>query len=234
VRKVEPLPLETCYCFIQFRRAWARSRDVPLERGQTVQSRPPSGKLLEFSELPRSELFLFGSRTRFPSVLQTSVRNIQTSQSQNQLSYDWCFTAKQFVLAPGPLRPTTSFFQLNTYGYSPYVTSSLTRVWVCCLQLLLALASAIILGSESRCLTFKTAPTWRAWSPYLYPPTTGWPIRFYKRWIILPSWATLNFSRRITFSIELVHSSLLVPENNLPRIVSSVGMWGYFRTESQN
>jgi hypothetical protein len=30
-----------------------------------------------------------------------------------------------------PLRPTTSifFFQLNTSGYSPYVTSSLTRGW---------------------------------------------------------------------------------------------------------
>jgi hypothetical protein len=41
-------------------------------------------------------------------------------------------------------------FQLNTSGYSPYVTFSLTRGWVCRLQLLLALASAVILGSESR------------------------------------------------------------------------------------
>jgi hypothetical protein len=41
------------------------------------------------------------------------------------------------------------FFQLNTSGYSPYVTSSLTRGWVCHLQLLLALTSAVILGSES-------------------------------------------------------------------------------------
>jgi hypothetical protein len=40
--------------------------------------------------------------------------------------------------------------QLNTCGYSPYVTSSLTRVWVCRLQLLLGLASAVILRSESR------------------------------------------------------------------------------------
>jgi hypothetical protein len=42
------------------------------------------------------------------------------------------------------------FFQLNTCGYNPYVTSSLTRGWVCRLQLLLALASAVILRSESR------------------------------------------------------------------------------------
>jgi hypothetical protein len=37
----------------------------------------------------------------------------------------------QFVLAPSPLRLTTSnFFQLNTCFHSPYVTSSLTRGWV--------------------------------------------------------------------------------------------------------
>jgi hypothetical protein len=50
-----------------------------------------------------------------------------------------------------PLRLTISifFFQLSTCGYSPYVTSSLTKGWVCCLQLLLALSSAVILRSES-------------------------------------------------------------------------------------
>jgi hypothetical protein len=42
------------------------------------------------------------------------------------------------------------FFQLNTCGYSPYVTSSLTREWVCRLQLLLGLASAVILWFEFR------------------------------------------------------------------------------------
>jgi hypothetical protein len=25
------------------------------------------------------------------------------------------------------------------------------------------------------CLRFETPPTWRAKSPYLYPPGTGWP-----------------------------------------------------------
>jgi hypothetical protein len=42
------------------------------------------------------------------------------------------------------------FSQLNTWGYSPFITSSLTRGWVCHLQLPLALASAFILGSQSR------------------------------------------------------------------------------------
>jgi hypothetical protein len=42
------------------------------------------------------------------------------------------------------------FFQLNICGHRPYVTSSLTRGWVCRLQLVLVLASAVILRSESR------------------------------------------------------------------------------------
>jgi hypothetical protein len=42
------------------------------------------------------------------------------------------------------------FFQQNTCGCSPYVTSSLTRGRVYRLRLLLVLASAVILRSESR------------------------------------------------------------------------------------
>jgi hypothetical protein len=55
-------------------------------------------------------------------------------------------------LGDNPLRPTTRIFifQLNTCSYSPYVTSSLTRGWVCSIQFLLALASAVILRSDSR------------------------------------------------------------------------------------
>jgi hypothetical protein len=49
---------------------------------------------------------------------------------------------------------------------------SLTREHVCRLQLLLVLASAVILGS---CFRFEIPPTWRTRSPYLYPPGTGWP-----------------------------------------------------------
>jgi hypothetical protein len=72
--------------------------------------------------------------------------------SKSELLYDWRFTANQFLLAISPLRLTTSNFilQLNTCGYSPYKTSSLTRGWVCRLQLLLVLASAVILSFDSR------------------------------------------------------------------------------------
>jgi hypothetical protein len=71
---------------------------------------------------------------------------------ERKLLYDKRFTAHQFVLVTSPLRGTTInfIFQLNTCCYGPYVTSSLTRGWVCRLQLLLVLDSAVILRSESR------------------------------------------------------------------------------------
>jgi hypothetical protein len=91
-----------------------------------------------------------------------------------------------------PLRPTTRIliFQLNTCDYSRYITSSLRRRCVCRLQLLLVLASAVILGSESSgnhdqiyYLRFETPPTWRARSPYLYRPGTGWPSYNRRHWV---------------------------------------------------
>jgi hypothetical protein len=47
--------------------------------------------------------------------------------SESELLYDWRFTAYQLVLATSPLRPTTRIFifQINTCGFSPYVTPSL-------------------------------------------------------------------------------------------------------------
>jgi hypothetical protein len=83
--------------------------------------------------------------------------------SESELLYDWRFIANLFVLAKSPLRLTTSnfLFQLNTYGHSSYVTSSLTRGRVCRLQLLLTLTSAVILRFKSRfySLRFETPPT---------------------------------------------------------------------------
>jgi hypothetical protein len=77
---------------------------------------------------------------------------LSTISSESGLLWDWWFTFNQYVLAKNPLRLTTSnfIFQLNICGYSPYVTSSPMRGRVSRLQLLLALASAVILRSESR------------------------------------------------------------------------------------
>jgi hypothetical protein len=75
------------------------------------------------------------------------------TESESELLYDWRFTANRYVLAPSPLTLTARIFffsQLNTCGHIPYITSSLTRGWAFHLQLLLVLARAFILGSESR------------------------------------------------------------------------------------
>jgi hypothetical protein len=73
------------------------------------------------------------------------------------------------------------FSKLNTCGHSLHVTSSRQRRWICHLQLLLGLASAFILRSESRrtddhilLSQIGDSPKLELGSPYLYPPRTGW------------------------------------------------------------
>jgi hypothetical protein len=74
------------------------------------------------------------------------------SQSQSQS----CFTTDDLPQITSSWRQTpwdprpVFFFQMNTCFRSPYVIFSLTRRRVCRLQLLLTLASAVILRSESR------------------------------------------------------------------------------------
>jgi hypothetical protein len=105
------------------------------------------------------------------------------------------------------LRPTTriSIFEMNTCGYSPYVTSSITRGLVCRLQLLLVFASAVIFRSESRgthdhilLSQIRESLTWRARSPYLYPPVTGWPSYTLRHWAPFSSPPT---TRRATVEV---------------------------------
>jgi hypothetical protein len=124
----------------------------------------------------------------FPNCIQPQLPAPHFSQpqseSESELVYDWRFTANQFVLATSPFRPTTRIFifLLNTCGYIPYVTSSLTRGWSvvynCCW---FSPAQSFSSPSPARfmttfyCLRFETPPTWRARFTYLCPPGTGWP-----------------------------------------------------------
>jgi hypothetical protein len=79
------------------------------------------------------------------------ITNAEWINSESESLYYWRFASNQFALATSSMRHMTSnfLFQLNTFGYN-YVTSSLTRGLVCRLQLLVILASAVILRSESR------------------------------------------------------------------------------------
>jgi hypothetical protein len=78
-------------------------------------------------------LLLLTSDFFFWRLLLISVLCCLLSESESEFLYDWRFTANQLILAPSPLRLTANFFffQLNSCGNSPYVTSSLTRRWIC-------------------------------------------------------------------------------------------------------
>jgi hypothetical protein len=105
------------------------------------------------------------------------------SQSQSQ-SYFTTDGLRQPVLLgdkPGEIHDQ-HFFLLNTFFHSPYVTSSRTRGWICDLQLLLILASAVILRSDSRGISWSyfTVSNSRLPRPggpgaRIYHPGTGWP-----------------------------------------------------------
>jgi hypothetical protein len=97
---------------------------------------------------------------------------------------------------------TSNFIlQLNTYGYSSYVTSFLTRGWVCCLQLLMASPAQSFSGPSPAglmatfyCLRFKTPPAWRARSLYLYLPGRGWPGYTHRHWVPFSSPPTTHWA----------------------------------------
>jgi hypothetical protein len=82
------------------------------------------------------------------------------SESESELLYDWRFTANQFVLAPSPLSIMTRdvFFWLNPCDHNPYITSPLTRVWVCRLQLLSASFTLRPTVSQPASLEIKHPP----------------------------------------------------------------------------
>jgi hypothetical protein len=93
-------------------------------------------RLAPFLTGPRASLLLW--RMENDESLPTHWTPLRMT-SESELLYDWRFTANQSVLATSPLRLTTSnfIFQLNTCGYSLYVTSSLWRedgsvVYNCC------------------------------------------------------------------------------------------------------
>jgi hypothetical protein len=89
--------------------------------------------------------------------------------SKSELLYDWRFISNQFVLATSPFRTTTRdfLFQLNTCFHSAYEAYPLTRGWVCILQLLLVIASAVILRSDSGGARDHISPSQNRDSPNL-------------------------------------------------------------------
>jgi hypothetical protein len=140
----------------------------------------------------------------------------QLTKSKSKLLHKWRFTVSHFVFVSDSLRFKTSnfIFQLNTCGYSLYVTSSLMRGMGCRLQLILVLASALFSGpspaglmTKFHCLRFETPPTWRARSLYLYPPRTDWLGYTPKHWASFSSSPTTH---RATVELFDPASTILV------------------------
>jgi hypothetical protein len=157
------------------------------------------------NEVPNNFSF---PRKRLYRVVTEQRQGIHTQsqrQSQSYFTTDGLPPISSWRQPPWDSRPTF-FFQLNSCSYSPYVTSSLTRGKVCRLQLLLSLASAdpirgpnpAGLMTKFDCLRFETHPTWRARSPYLYPPGTGWPNYTPRHWVPFSSPPT---TRRATVEV---------------------------------
>jgi hypothetical protein len=71
------------------------------------------------------------------------------------------------------------FSHLNTCGHNPYITSSLTRGWVCHLQLLLALASAFLLRNSTDLVYYIRNEPHRKHRFHLYSPTIPSPLHVY-------------------------------------------------------
>jgi hypothetical protein len=95
-------------------------------------------------------------------------------------------------LATSPLRLTTRFFStkhLLSYSFRNIVSD---EQWVCSLLTIAAGPSqshhsqvrVVTVVTTLFCLEFETLPTWRARSPYLYPPGTRWPSYTLRHWVL--------------------------------------------------
>jgi hypothetical protein len=147
--------------------------------------------------LSKTRSISYWTTSVFSSTVTNDERRITAhklnSLTGTELLYDWRFTASQFVLVTSPLRLKRSYFifQLNICGYSPYVTSSLTRGW--------GLSFTIAAGRRQRshfqvrvprdlwphftASRYETPRKWKTSSPYLYPPETWWPGYKPRHWL---------------------------------------------------
>jgi hypothetical protein len=112
------------------------------------------------------------------------------SQSQNYITTDDQSASLSWYQAPSGAQDKI-FVNLIYLRVCWCGVLSPTRRRVCCLQLLLVLASAVILGLEShgthdRILLSQTrdCPSVRTRSLYLYPPGTGWPSYSPRHWLL--------------------------------------------------
>jgi hypothetical protein len=113
------------------------------------------------------------------------------SKSKSKLCYDWRSVSQYLLVSSTRLGLMTRFLLLSDSCGFVDVGCSLwqengSAVHSCCRS-----SSALSFSGPSPgglvtifyCLKFETPPTWRARSPYLYPPGTGWPSYTPRHWV---------------------------------------------------
>jgi hypothetical protein len=209
--------------WFESRRTRLRFQTPPTWRARSPYFYPPATGWPSYT--PRHWVpFSSPLRTRRATVevfYPTSTRGFESVQRQCQ---------SQSYFTTGGLPPINSswrqapwdsqpefFLQLNTCGHNRYVISSLTRIWVCRLQLLLALASELILRSESRSThdhillsQIRHLLNLQPRSPYLFPPGTDWPSYIPRHWVPFPSPFTTHRA-----TVEVIRTPLHTLEASL-------------------
>jgi hypothetical protein len=176
---------------------------------------------------------------------------VNTPHLNSQLNLGQSQSQSQSYFTTGGLSPISSSWQqpLETHGQQLFlqlntcVTLSLTRGWVCRLQLLLVLASAVILKSESRrthnhilLSQLRDTSNLEVQVPVFISPGPWWPSYIPKHWVPFSSPSTTrratveafdpayNISRRTT---ENTISILVVQQYLDPYIETDVRLSAY-------
>jgi hypothetical protein len=105
-------------------------------------------------------------------------------KSESKLCYDRRSVGQSILVSGSHLGPKTRFLLLSDscgfvdMGY-PLWRKDESVVYNCCCPS----PAQSFLGPSPACLRFKTLPTRRTRSPYLYPPGTGWPSYNPLHWV---------------------------------------------------
>jgi hypothetical protein len=100
-----------------------------------------------------------------------------------KLYCDW-WSVNQLILVSDPLwGPWPDFNFLFWQFFSSCRMPSPTRGWVCNLQCSHSLVRVAQDPYPYVTVSSETPPSWRARSPYLYPPGTGWPSYTPRHWV---------------------------------------------------
>jgi hypothetical protein len=179
-------------------RANANSHTPQFTTARTKSSQSAVSSPVDVPLLPDSRPLRLVAISYQPPTFLTAVSRLSyksKSKSQSKLGYDRRFVGQCVLVSSTHLGLTISFWLLSDSCGFVHVGRFLWRedgsaAYNCCLsspaQSSLGPSPAGLMAIFY-CLGFETPPTWRARSPYLYPPRTGWPSYTPRHWVSLSS-----------------------------------------------